>query len=520
RLTLILTQQRLVSHLPEHQAQVLLLDRPWRTDSRAIPARPELRVRPEHLAYVIYTSGSTGKPKGVCIPHRAVVNFLTYMHQEFNLDAAERLLSVTALSFDIALLELLLPLMGGARLVLLAQAEVGDGEQITQKMASAGITMIQAVPSLWKLLLETSWPATPRLKVLSGGEALPQPLARQLVQRAAAVWNLYGPTETTIWSTLAHITNEEAPVGIGRPLANTRIYLLDQRMQLVPVGAVGEIFIGGAGVARGYLHRPDLTAERFIPDLCGSEPGARLYRTGDRARYLEDGTLEYLGRFDEQVKVRGHRIEPGEIEAVLRAVPGVHEAVVVLRAGPPGDDRLVGYVLPTGEQDPAQLLGQLRALLRGQLPGYMQPSALLLVESWPLTPNGKLDRRALPAPESVARPLEEAFVPPATDAEEVLSGIWEDLLNVQRVGMRDDFFELGGHSLLATQLIARLRDTFQVELPVRVLFEWPTVDELLSQIVQFWGSREIVEAIAQTIKEVAQLTEEEAQATLVEQRGQ
>ncbi|HEX7243455.1 MAG TPA: amino acid adenylation domain-containing protein, partial [Longimicrobiaceae bacterium] len=427
-------------------------------------------------AYVIYTSGSTGTPKGVVVPHRAVVNFLDSMRLRPGLSARDTLLAVTTLSFDIAALELFLPLTTGARVVLADRETASDGARLREAVAASGATTMQATPASWRMLLDAGWEGAPGLKALCGGEALPRELADRLLGVTGELWNLYGPTETTIWSTVERVEPGEGAVSIGAPIANTRLYLLDAGLEPVPEGVPGELYIGGEGVARGYLGRPELTAARFIPDALSREPGARLYRTGDRVRRRVNGVLEYLGRTDQQVKVRGFRIELGEIEAALCAQPRVREAVAVVREGPQGDRRLVAYVV--AEEGASLAAAELRAALRERLPEHMVPGAFVVLESLPLTPNGKVDRRALPAPE----PQSAAYVAPRTTVEEVLAGIWAELLGTERVSVEESFFDLGGHSLLATRVVSRARQAFGVEVPLRALFEAPTVAGLAGRI--------------------------------------
>jgi amino acid adenylation domain-containing protein len=419
----------------------------------------------------------------VAVPHRAVVNFLASMRERPGLSAGDTLLAVTTLSFDIAVLELLLPLTTGARVVVADRETASDGERLRDALAASGATTMQATPASWRMLLEASWEGTPGLRALCGGEALPRELAERVRTRCGELWNLYGPTETTIWSTAGRVEPGEGAVPIGGPIANTRAYLLDRGLEPVPAGVPGELFIGGEGVTRGYLGRPGLTAEAFVPDAFSREPGARLYRTGDRARRRADGGLEFLGRTDEQVKVRGFRIEPGEVEAALRALPQVREAVAAVRPDASGGRLLVGYVVP--EAGAELSAGALRAQLRERLPEHMVPGAFVVLGRIPLTPNGKVDRRALPAPRPAA---EGAYVAPRTATEVVLAGIWAELLGAERVGVEDGFFELGGHSLLATRVVSRARQELGVELPLRALFEAPTVAALATRADALRGS--------------------------------
>ncbi len=476
-LPVLLTQERLVAELPEHRARLVRIDADWATIAEESGASLDGGAGPESLAYVIYTSGSTGKPKGVQIPHRAVVNFLSSMQREPGITASDRLLAVTSLSFDIAGLELFLPLISGAEVVVAASETASDGRALRSALAGGRISMMQGTPSTFRLLLEAGWEGDGRLKVLVGGEAVPRDLVDRLAERCASVWNMYGPTETTIWSAI-HPLAKDAPVLIGRPIANTVVLVLSPRLALCPIGVPGELHIGGDGLARGYLHQPDLSLARFIADPL--RKGETLYRTGDLVRRRADGALEFLGRLDHQVKLRGFRIELGEIESALAEHPAVAQVVAQLREDFPGDKRLVAYVVARG---PAPAAAEMRALLKGKLPDYMLPSAFVLLEKLPLTANGKVDRKSLPAPE-LGSAVAAAQVAPRGPVEESLAAIFAEVLRlpVHHVGAHDGFFELGGHSLVATQAIARIRDTLGVDLPLRSVFEAPTVAELAAKV--------------------------------------
>ncbi len=482
RVPVLLTQRRLVDGLPAHNAQVVCVDDLKEKRDAESTANPDSGAMPDNLAYAIYTSGSTGKPKGVQVPHAAVVNFLASMRRQPGLTDEDTLLAVTSLSFDIAALELFLPLTVGARLVVVGREVATDGESLARHLASSGATVLQATPSTWRLLLESGWRNSTRIKMLCGGEALPVELAAQLLPEDANLWNLYGPTETTIWSATYPVTATAAgPMPIGRPIANTQIYLLDRRLQPVPIGVSGELYIGGAGVTRGYVNRPELTAERFVPDPFCIGLGRRLYRTGDLARYRLDGELEYLGRLDHQVKLRGYRIELGEIEAVLSQHPGVREAVVVAREDTPGDKHLVAYVVPRTE--PALAGSDLRGYLTGKLPEYMTPSVFVPLDALPLTLNGKVDRKALPTPsDSPQLQPGQTYVAPRDPVEAAMTMIWEDVLRVRPVGVFDDFFAIGGHSMTAVMLVNVVRQHFAVDLPLTVLFQTPTVADLCAYL--------------------------------------
>jgi amino acid adenylation domain-containing protein/thioester reductase-like protein len=486
----LITESALRDRLPSFTETLVVIDEEDTILAALPPGNLEAGPGQSDRAYVIYTSGSTGRPKGVEIPHRALVNFLLSMQAEPGLSDADRLLAVTTLSFDIAGLELYLPLISGARLVLASRDLAVDGEGLLHAVAAYGITLMQATPATWRLLLAAGWRHTPHLRALCGGEALPRDLAGHLLERCAEVWNLYGPTETTIWSTLHRVTRagleQSTSVPIGRPIANTQVYVLDNHLQPVPPGVSGELYIGGLGVALGYLNRPELTAERFLPDPFAGQPGARLYRTGDHARFRADGCLDYLGRGDQQVKLRGYRIELGEIEVALSHHPSVAQAAVAAHGASPETRRLVGYLQPRPGQ-PAPNPAALRSFLRERLPEYMVPVEFVTLDAFPLTPNGKLNRRALPAP-SAEVTLGGQHVAPRTALEQEIAGVWSHLLNRPLahngagLGVNDSFFDLGGHSLLATQLVLRLREAYHVRLPLRAVFETPTIAGLAALV--------------------------------------
>jgi amino acid adenylation domain-containing protein len=485
KINVLLTQQPLIQQLHQlpHQVQQLVcLDTDWAKISQAQANTPQVNLSPDNIAYVIYTSGSTGKPKGVEVLHQGVVNFLTSMQREPGITATDRLLSVTTLSFDIAVLEIFLPLTVGARVVLLSREDGMDGRKLAAMIEDAGITIMQATPSTWRLLLEAEWAGSKQLKILSGGEAISRDLAHRLLAKSAAVWNMYGPTETTIWSTVYQITGAEQQIPIGKPIANTEIYILDAQLQPVPIGIPGELYIGGAGLARGYWHQPTLTEAKFIPDPFSRHPADRIYQTGDLARYLPDGKIECLGRADFQVKLRGFRIELGEIESLLCQHPTIAQATVIIREDLPGDRRLVAYLVANPQSLAAPIPSELRQFLQQKLPDYFLPAAMVVLPALPLTPNGKIDRKSLPAPDSASFQLQTSFVAPTTPTEITLAQIWIQVLRIEQVGINDDFFELGGHSLLATQVISRARQAFPIEIPLQSLFEQPTIAGLASRI--------------------------------------
>ncbi|MGI5365949.1 amino acid adenylation domain-containing protein [Streptomyces iakyrus] len=431
-------------------------------------------------AYVIYTSGSTGAPKGTVVTGENLVNLLSDFRDRLSFGPEDRLLAVTTFGFDIANLELLLPLISGGRVVLASKENSQDPYALGKLMSASGATVMQATPALWESLLASGYPVDGEpLRVLVGGEALPGPLARALRESAREVTNVYGPTETTIWSTAAALDQESADrPPIGRPLANTRAYVLDSALRPVPVGVSGELYLAGSGVARGYLNRPALTAQRFVADPFGAA-GTRMYRTGDLVRRRADGNLEFLDRVDHQVKIRGFRIELGEIEAVLSRHPSVRRAAVVVHGDQAGDKRLVAYTVPAPGADAADT-APLRAHLAERLPDYMVPSAIISLDALPLTPNGKLDRKALPAPDFAATASGRG---PRTPQEEILCGLFAEVLGVPAVGVEDSFFDLGGHSLLATRLTNGIRARLGVQLPVRAVFDSPTVQALAAHLL-------------------------------------
>jgi amino acid adenylation domain-containing protein len=461
-------------------ATVICIDDPATT---AAPPLDPVPLPASALAYVIFTSGSTGPPKGVGIEHRSVTNLLASFHRALRLGGDDRFIAVTTLSFDIALLELLLPVAYGADLVIVTADEAREPDRLRSLIARTAATAMQGTPQTWRLLTESAGgvPAGLRLR-LCGGENLPADLADQLMAPGAILWNLYGPTETTVWSAAGVVASAASAAEIGPPIEHTRVYVLDERLMPVPVGVVGEVCLAGHGVARGYHGQPRLTARSFRPDPWSDEPGARMYRTGDLGRWREGGGLELIGRNDHQVKIRGFRMECGEIEAALRAHRDVRQAAVVTapRAGEPA---LVAYIVPRRSsalgQPGADLLEELRPHLRAALPDYMVPALMVALPALPLTPNAKVDRAALPAPQWGAPPSAADRVQPRNPVEAALARIWSDLLATQApVGVHDNLFALGGHSLTATRFVARVADTYGVSLPVHHVFTGPTIAEL------------------------------------------
>jgi len=476
----LLTQETLLGRVPPGSAGVICLDAPATGTSRDEDPPVCSPRRSSDLAYVLYTSGSTGKPKGVEIPHRALVNLLSAMRRAPGLAAADTLLAVTTLSFDIAALELFLPLISGARMVIAGSEVVADGAQLSSLLKTCKATVMQATPATWRLLLAAGWQGAPNLKILCGGEAWSAALAKELLPRCESLWNMYGPTETTIWSSASEVKPGE-PVLIGAPIANTTFYVLQADCQPAPIGIPGELCIGGDGVAHGYLNRPELTTERFIRDPFGLVPGAHLYKTGDRVRRLRDGRIEFLGRTDHQIKLRGFRIELEEIEAAIARHPAVKQAVVIAREDTPGDRRLAAYLV--AENPPTDLAEQLRALLRAWIPPYMVPAHFVRMDALPLTPNGKLDRKSLPNPNETDGALRpSAYVPPRSDLEVTLAAVWEGVLGVRRVGITDNFFDLGGDSFGVLKLISEMEHATGIAIGLGAVFETPTIAALVESM--------------------------------------
>ncbi|WP_293374350.1 non-ribosomal peptide synthetase, partial [Nevskia sp.] len=415
----------------------------------ASAAKPIVATNAESIAYTIYTSGSTGLPKGVEVSHRAVVNLLMAMARQPGLGHDDVLFAVTTISFDIAALELFLPLIVGAEVVIAEREELADGFRLLAHMQTAKATVMQATPATWRILLEADFKPAAGFRMLCGGEALPRELANRLLAAGEGeLWNMYGPTETTIWSSCERISVGDEPISIGRPIANTQFHILDARDQPVPLGVAGQLHIGGDGLARGYYLRDELTAEKFIANPFGA---GRLYRSGDLARWLPDGRVQHLGRMDHQTKLRGFRIELGEIEAGLMSHGGVANAAVLLREDVPGAPRLVAYYeAGASKHSPAEL----RAALAEHLPEYMIPAAWLEMAALPLTPNGKIDRRALPMPDA-AKTVEAEYVAPTSATETLLCRIWAEVLKRERIGTSDDLFSLGADSIQIFQIAAR-----------------------------------------------------------------
>ena len=467
----LITRSKLAGQLPPGTARAVLLD-----EERArLAAQPGDDLPPAggagNLAYVMYTSGSTGRPKGVMVTRGALANLAWSMCRRPGFAAEDVLVAVTTVSFDIAAVELYVPLLVGAKVVMASREQARDAQALAALVEASGATKVQATPAAWRMLLDTGWKPRAGFTVLCGGEKLPADLARRLTDTGAAVWDLYGPTETTVWSSAARL--ETGRVADWAPVANNTLHVLDAELDLAPTGVAGELYIGGLGLARGYWGRPDLTADRFLPDPFSASPGARMYRTGDLARRRSDGAVEILGRADHQVKLRGFRIELEEVEARLAEHPGVRSAVVVTRELRPGDMRLVGYVVPR-EQAKAPAAGELTAFLQQRLPEYMVPSLWVTLEALPLTPSKKVDRQALPLPDGARPSLERDYVAPRTPLEGQLASLWADVLGLERAGVHDGFFDLGGHSLLVMRAVKRAKEVHGLDLTFRQVVEHRT----------------------------------------------
>ncbi len=485
--TVLVTERSLAANLPAGDTTAVLLDPDSDAANRPTAEGPATRVAPDNLVYVIYTSGSTGTPKGIPIEHRSLGNLLTWMQRTFQLTPDDRVLQSSSFSFDVSIAEFFTPLLAGAQLVMPGAKSARDPLSVFSGMIPEGVTILGVVPSVLELLLERGvFQTSSRLRaVWCVGEALSPKLRDHFHQQCRAeLWNLYGPTECCIYSSAHRCSRSDEPdrVPIGRPIANTELYILDDRLQSVSVGASGQLHIGGDGLARGYLNRRELTVEKFIPHPFGSRPGARLYRTGDLARFLPDGRVEYLGRLDHQVKIRGSRVEPGEVEAVLATHRGIRAAAVSAWDDERGAKQLVAYVVPV--EQGSLTAGQLRAFLGEKVPDYMVPARWMFLESMPLAPNGKLDRAALPPPGRESVGPATPFVPPRTLSERRLAGVWAKALRMNRVSIHDSFFEIGGHSLLAFSLLAEIEREFGVELPLRVLLETPTIEQLAGELLK------------------------------------
>lgn len=481
QVSVLLTQENLKINLPEFSGNIVSVD----ADSEKIFLEStdniQCEVQGDNLAYVIYTSGSTGRPKGVQLQHEGVVSFLKSMAKAPGFSKHDVLFAVTIITFDIAAMEIFLPLSLGAKIFLASRQTTADGEKLMQALEESGATVLQATPATWQLLLESGWQGRAGLKMLCGGEALTRPMANRLLERGASLWNMYGPTETTIWSAILKVERGDKQVPIGPPIDNTEFYILDQDRQLVPDGKEGELYIGGISLARGYLNRPELNEEKFIQNPF-SQTSSRLYRTGDLVRSLPDGNLEFLGRMDHQVKIRGFRIELGEIESLLMEYPDIQEAAVLAHENGSSENKhLVAYlVFRKGKTSPKNQ--ELRSWLSAKLPEYMIPSVFLVLDAFPRLPNGKLDRRSLPP---IPLHLGESSVEAVqlNPTEKNMREIWRHVLGHQQFGLDDSFFDLGGNSLLAVRLFGEIKRTFKIQLAPALLLERPTVRKLADLIL-------------------------------------
>jgi len=478
----LISQRGLVDRLPGLEVPTICLDAEkgdWGSDRLAQDQNLNNLTTPDNLAYLIYTSGSTGRPKGTALPHRGLCNLALAQQQAFGITQHSRILQFAALSFDAAVWELVMALLNGATLCLAQTEQLSSGQGVIKLLADEKITTVTLPPSMARVMPDHPLPDL-QVMITAGEKCTPDIVARWATGRK--FFNAYGPTETTVCASMLEV-KRDYPQGppIGRPIPNFQLYVLDESMNPVPIGANGELYVGGVGLARCYLHRPDLTAEKFVPNPFSAQAGERLYRTGDLVRYLADGNIEFLGRIDHQIKLRGFRIELGEIENVLHDHPSIQDAVVIVREDVPGDPRIAAYLVP--KPGASVEIGALRRYLRERLPDYMVPAHVIALEQLPLTPSGKVDRQALPAPDRTRPDLEIRYQPPRNETEEKLASICAELLHLDKVGVYDNFFDLGGHSLLATQFISRIRTTFQIDIPLRTLFESPTIEKLAEAIL-------------------------------------
>jgi amino acid adenylation domain-containing protein len=497
QVSILLTQENLLKHFQGFSNLIISIDKDWEFISKEKEDNPKSNLDSDNLAYVIYTSGSTGKPKGVAVPHKSV-NRLVCNTNYIKLSSSDKIAQVSNTSFDAATFEIWGALLNGAQLIGISRDVMLSHDDFALELQQKHISILFLTTALFQQIARDVPEAFASLRcLLFGGETVDKRWVKKIIKHGKPknLIHVYGPTENTTFSSYYYV--EELPESvtsfpIGRPIQNTQIYILDTHLQPVPIGVMGELYIGGEGLAREYLHQTELTAEKFIPNIFSNKVKARLYKTGDLARYLPDGNIEFLGRIDNQVKIRGFRIELSEIEAVLSQHPAVRETVVIAGEDVPDDKYLVAYVVPNYEQIPLSEMQSFASLLRGflkeKLPEYMMPRAYVVLESLPLTINGKVDRRALPMPDTIT--FNDQYVAPRSQIEELLAQIWAKVLGKEQIGVHDNFFELGGHSLLATQLISRIRDTFQIDVTVRNLFEAPTIEQLAKCIdTMSWAAK-------------------------------
>ncbi|WP_121810359.1 non-ribosomal peptide synthetase [Mucilaginibacter kameinonensis] len=480
---ILITSEKYHNHFAANSIEVLIEAALEKFPSYPV-TEPETGVSGEDLAYILYTSGSTGKPKGVQIRHFNLINFLLSCQKVPGMTTADKVLAVTTISFDIAGLDLYLPLITGAELLLADSATAKDGRALVDLVKAEDVTVMQATPFTWRMMLVSGWDSKLPLKVYCGGEAFPKDLVTQLLPKCEEIWNLYGPTETTIYSTIKQITSDE-DITIGKPVANTQIYILDEALNNLTDGSIGEIYIGGDGVAVGYLNRAELSAERFVKDIFSTVEGARMYRTGDLGKIRQDGEIVCLGRIDHQVKVRGYRIELEEIEQNLLKQNNIKQAVVIAREDTPGMPRLVAYVITPEPKEGLDLKNQFDAWQKGLLevlPEYMVPDDFVVMNAIPITPNGKIDRKALPKPDYNIIYREGEFVAPRTDNEKLVAKIWQQNMGIEQISILDNFFELGGRSLVAVKIMAAIEQETGKRLPLATLFEHATIEKLAARL--------------------------------------
>lgn len=491
---LMITEKKLLESLPQSETKNIFIEE-YEAYKDYPGENANFSVTPDTVAYLIYTSGSTGKPKGVQIEHFSIVNFLASMAKQPGIKSDDVMLAVTTISFDIAGLEMYLPILCGASIFVASQETSMNPDLLIQKIEESQATILQATPVTFRMLNSAEWSGSKRLKILCGGEAMPKELAYDLIHKCGELWNMYGPTETTVWSTVEKVEVDENDkigyINLGKPIDNTFIYVLNTEFQPVPIGYPGELFIGGDGLAKGYFNLPAMTQEKFLPDPFCDLPGARMYRTGDLVQQTENGKLEFLNRVDSQVKIRGFRIELGEIESAISQFGTIKNNVVIVREDYPGDKKLVAYIIKAeaGEID----IAELRQFLKTKIPDYMVPSAFVLIDQFPLTPNGKIDRKMLPSPVDTAPQQTKAYIEPKTETEKKLASIWSDVLKIKQIGTDEDFFEIGGHSMIAVTLMVKIEKELGVRLPLAILFDNSTIQDMARLIDQkservSWGS--------------------------------
>ncbi len=475
----MLTERKLLDNLPETPAKNIFIEEVGTYENES-DGNTSYTVTPETVAYLIYTSGSTGKPKGVQIQQRALVNFICSMAKKPGITPKDIMLAVTTISFDIAGLELYLPILYGATIAIATQETSMNPELLIKKIEDSKATILQATPVTFRMLNSAEWKGAKGLKILCGGEAMPKELAYDLIRKCGELWNMYGPTETTVWSTVEKVEVDENDktgyINLGKPIDNTFIYVLNTEFQPVPIGYPGELFIGGDGLAKGYFNLPAMTNDKFLPDPFSGIPGSRMYRTGDLVQQTEAGKLEFLNRVDSQVKIRGFRIELGEIESALAQYPSTTDSVVIVREDTPGDKKLVAYIVKKEKLETD--IPELRVYLKTKIPDYMVPSAFVFIDKFPLTPNGKIDRKALPSPQEASPQEVKAYLEPQTDLEKKIAGIWCEVLKNKRIGIDENFFEIGGHSMLAVTLMVKVEKEIGIRLPLASLFDHGTIQEM------------------------------------------